>query len=82
MKTGQVHLVDDIAKPLGTSLGRKGEGAALAPGTDDVGDIVVKSIHSLAGQREADVVVLQPVLDLHGPPHEPHAHIISLFHTF
>jgi hypothetical protein len=60
----KAHLVDDVPQSLGSCVRRKREGAPLAPAAYHIGDIIIETIHPLARQREAHVVVLQPVLDL------------------
>ena len=57
-------FVDDVAHALGARFRRKRE-SALARAAKDVGDVVVEAIDALTRQREADVVVLQAVAQLH-----------------
>ena len=57
-------LVDDVAQALGARFRRKGE-SALTGAAQDVGDVVVKAIDALTRQRQADVVLLQAIAELH-----------------
>ena len=66
-------LIDDVAQTLAASLRRKGE-ARLAGTAQDVGDVLIKTIHSLARQGEADVFVSQAIAQLH--PHRRQSQII------
>ena len=67
-------LVDDVAQALGTGLRRKRE-AGLARSAEDVGDVLIKPVHPLAGQLQGHVLVRQTVAQLH--PHRRQGQVIA-----
>ncbi len=58
------YLVDDVPHALRTRLWRKRDAPLLRiAAADHVCDILVESVDPLAGQRQADALVLEPILD-------------------
>ena len=67
-------LVDDVAQALGAGFGGEGE-PRLAGTAEDMGDVGVEAIDPLARQGEGDVLVSEPVAQLH--PHRRQRQIVA-----
>jgi len=56
-------LVDDVAQALRACFRREGQ-PRLAGATKNVGNVLIKAIHPLAGQLQRDIAVREPVAQL------------------
>ena len=56
-------LVDDVAETLGSGLRRERQ-SRLATSPENVGDVVIKAIHPLAGELQGDVLIRKSVAKL------------------